>query len=256
MTSRTEVRIHQDGRAWVREACECLRSVSEETIRSQGRALIALSGGSTPHALYQSLASPEWRQRFEWDRVAFFFGDERCVPPDHPESNYGMAQAALFQPLDVQPERIHRIKGELGDPAKAAREYEQTLRNETGCPSPAVPRLDVILLGLGDDGHTASLFPGTSAICERTRLVVVGQAPKGIVSRVTFTLGVINQASVVLFLVAGAEKAPIVRAVLEPHSDTERNLPAALVRPETGRLIWLIDQSAAAGLSRWEAGKR
>jgi 6-phosphogluconolactonase len=251
MTSRTEVRIHQDGREWVREACDCLRSVSDEAIRSQGRVLIALSGGSTPKALYQSLASPEWRGRFEWDQMVFFFGDERCVPPDHPESNYGMTQAVMFLPLGIKPEQVHRMRGELGDPAIAAREYEQTLRNVTGCPSPAIPRLDVILLGLGDDGHTASLFPGTTAVCERTDLVAVGRAPRGIVSRLTLTLGVINQASVVLFLVAGGGKAPIVRAVLEPRSDTERNFPAALVRPEAGRLIWLIDQSAAAGLSGW-----
>lgn len=256
MTSRTEVRIHQDGQEWVREACECLRSVSEETIRSRGRILIALSGGSTPQALYQSLASPQWRRRFDWDRIVFFFGDERCVPPDHPESNYGMTQQVLFHPLGMKPGQIHRMKGELGDPAIAAREYEHILRNVTGCPAPAIPQLDVILLGLGDDGHTASLFPGSSALSDRTQLVAVGRAPRGIISRVTLTLGVINRASMVLFLVAGGGKASIVRAVLEPHSDTERDLPAALVRPEAGRLIWLLDQSAAAGLSRWEAWKR
>jgi 6-phosphogluconolactonase len=183
--------------------------------------------------------------------MVFFFGDERCVPPDHPESNYGMTEEVMFQPLGIKPEQVHRIKGELGDPAIAAQEYEQTLRNVTGCPSPAVPRFDVILLGLGDDGHTASLFPGTSAVSERTNLVAVGRAPKGIISRVTLTLGVINQASMVLFLVTGGGKAPMVRVVLEPRSDAERNLPAALVRPDAGRLIWLIDQSAAAGLSRW-----
>jgi 6-phosphogluconolactonase len=251
MTSRTEVRIHQDGREWVCGACECLRSVTDEAIRLRGRVSIALSGGATPKALYQCLASPEWRQRFEWDQMVFFFGDERCVPPDHPESNYGMTEEVMFQPLGIKPEQVHRIKGELGDPAIAAQEYEQTLRNVTGCPSPAVPRFDVILLGLGDDGHTASLFPGTSAVSERTNLVAVGRAPKGIISRVTLTLGVINQASMVLFLVTGGGKAPMVRVVLEPRSDAERNLPAALVRPDAGRLIWLIDQSAAAGLSRW-----
>ncbi len=253
MTAQTEVRIRRDGQEWVHEASECLRSVSDEAIRSRGRVLMALSGGSTPMALYRSLASSAWRQRFDWDRMVFFFGDERCVPPDHPESNYGMAQAVLFRPLGIRPEQIHRIKGEADDPAIAAREYEQTLRGVTTCPSPAVPQLDVVLLGLGEDGHTASLFPGTSAVSDRTRLVAVGRAPRGIASRVTLTLGVINRASVILFLVTGGGKAQIVRAVLEPHSDTERDLPAALVRPESGRLIWLVDQSAAAELSRREA---
>ncbi len=250
MSTQTEVRIHRDGPEWAHEACERLRNLCNQAVRARGRVLVALSGGSTPQALYRSLASPEWKERFDWDRTVFLFGDERCVPPDHPESNYGMTQAALFRPLGIKPERIHRMKGELGDPVTAAQDYEQTLRDVTNSPSPAVPQLDVVLLGLGDDGHTASLFPGTSAVSDRIHLVAVGRSPKGIPSRVTLTLGVINRASVVLFLVTGGGKAPIVRTVLEPQSDAERALPAALVRPEAGRLIWLLDHSAGAALSR------
>lgn len=179
----------------------------------------------------------------------FVFGDERGVPPEHPESNYGLAQAALFQPLGIQPDQIYRMKGEMPDPAAAAREYEETLRVLTACPAPTIPPLDLILLGLGEDGHTASLFPGTSAVTEQHRLVTVGQAPKGIASRLTLTVGVLNRATVVLFLVTGAGKAETVRAVIEPHNQTESALPAALVRPESGRLIWLLDRSAGASLS-------
>lgn len=256
MITGTEVRIHQDGRELVQEACEFLRTSSDQAIRARGRVLIALSGGSTPKVLYQSLASPEWRHRFDWARVVFFFGDERCVPPDHQESNYGMTQAVLFQPLGIKPEQIHRIRSELDDPAAAAQAYEQTLRQVTGGSPSGIPRLDIVLLGLGEDGHTASLFPGTGAVSDSSRLVAVGRSPKGIPSRVTLTLGVINQASVVLFLVTGGGKAPIVRAVLEPRCDAERNLPAALVRPKEGRLIWWLDQSAGAALTRRPIGQR
>lgn len=256
MTTQPEVHVYRDGQEWAQRACEFLHCVSMERIQSQGRILIALSGGSTPKTLYQSLVDSEWRWRFEWDRMVFFFGDERCVPPDHPESNYGMARATLLHPLGIKPEQVHRMKGELDDPAAAAQDYEHRLREVTACPAPAVPRLDVVLLGLGDDGHTASLFPGTDAVSDRDRLVAVGRSPRGIASRLTLTLGVINQASVVLFLVTGTAKAQIVRAVLEPRDEKERALPAALVRPQGGRLVWLLDYSAGAELSRRTTGPR
>ena len=256
MTTQPQVLIYRDGQEWIHEACDLLRRTSEEAIHSHGRVLIALSGGSTPQTLYQALTSAEWKQRFDWDRMVFLFGDERCVPPDHPESNYGTAQAALFRPLGIKPDHIHRMKGETGEPAAAALDYEQTIRQLTDCSAPAIPRLDIVLLGLGDDGHTASLFPETTALSDRAHLVAVGQAPRGISSRLTLTLGVINRATVVLFLVAGAGKASIVRAVLEPHNQTERGLPAAMVQPEPGRLIWLLDQSAGAALATGQTGKK
>jgi len=215
---------------------------------------MALSGGSTPKLLYGGLTSPEWRSQIQWDRVMFVFGDERCVPPEHPESNYGLAQTALFQPLGISPDQVYRMKGEMPDPAAAAREYEETLRALTACPAPEIPPLDLVLLGLGEDGHTASLFPGTTAVTEQRRLVTVGQAPKGIVSRLTLTVGVLNRATVVLFLVTGAGKAQTVRAVIEPRNQMEPALPAALVRPENGRLIWLLDRSAGASLSEPHRG--
>lgn len=181
--------------------------------------------------------------------MLFLFGDERCVPPDHPESNFAMAQATLFQPLRIAPEQIFRMKGEAEDPADAARLYEATLRQLTHCSPPAFPQIDLVLLGLGEDGHTASLFPGSPALDDPAHAVTVTESPKGVPHRLTLTLGVINQATVVLFLASGDGKADIVKAILEPQQDADRQLPAALVRPDRGRLIWLLDRPAAAKLT-------
>ena len=235
---------------WADKAAAFIHSLSEQAIRSNGRFLIALSGGSTPKLLYRALASDEWKGKFNWPRILFLFGDERCVPPDHTDSNFRMAQAELFQPLQIHPEQIFRMKGEYEDRAAAALEYEATIRTVTHCPAPAVPSLDLILLGLGDDGHTASLFPGTPALQVRETLVTVGQAPSGIRDRLTFTVGALNQATVILFLVIGHGKAERVRQVLEPQSDADRSLPAAHVSPESGRVAWILDEPAAGQLTR------
>jgi 6-phosphogluconolactonase len=160
-----------------------------------------------------------------------------------------MAQAALFQPLGIHPDHIYRIIGEHPNAAAAAQQYEESLRRLTHCPASELPRIDLILLGLGEDGHTASLFPGSAALPEKTRAVTVGRAPQGITARLTMTLGVLNRATVVLFLVAGSSKAAIVRAILEPQHAADRAYPAALVAPETGRLVWMLDRSAAAQLT-------
>jgi 6-phosphogluconolactonase len=244
-----DIRIASDGYEWAHAAASLVHAVSEEAIRSHGRFLLALSGGSTPRVLYQTLVSPEWKTRFNWPHIFFLFGDERCVRPEHAESNFHMAQVALFEPLGIHLDHIYRIHGEHPDPATAAQQYEEALRRLTHCAASETPRIDLILLGLGEDGHTASLFPGTAALEEQKRAVTVGQAPKGIASRLTVTLGVLNRATVVLFLVAGSSKAGIVRAILEPNSAADRALPAALVAPETGRLMWMLDRSAAARLT-------
>ena len=200
-TPEIYVTRHED---WAQKAAAFILTISEQAIQSTGRCVIALSGGSTPKMLYQTIRTPEWNTRFNWPRIVFLFGDERCVEPEHPDSNYGMAQRELFQPLNLPHDHVHRMKGEYQDPAVAAAEYEQTLRDMTACLAPAVPRIDLVLLGLGDDGHTASLFPGTAALQEQSKLVTVGQAPTGIRSRLTLTLGVLNRAAVVLFIVTGA----------------------------------------------------
>lgn len=249
MPASPDIHIAADGREWAHHAAALVHAMSEEAIASHGRFLLALSGGSTPKTMYQTLASREWRERFDWSRIFFLFGDERCVPPDHPQSNFAMAQAALFEPLAIHPDHIYRMKGELPDPLTAAQDYEETLRRLTRCSPTDLPRLDVILLGVGDDGHTASLFPGTAALQERTRAVTVGTAPIGVPSRLTLTLGVINRANVVLFLVSGSGKAPIVRAILEPGNEVNRTFPASMVMPAEGRLVWILDRASAAQLT-------
>jgi 6-phosphogluconolactonase len=252
MPTGPDIRIAGDGDQWTHEAAALIHRVSEEAISTTGRCLIALSGGSTPMTVYQTLTAPEWRQAFHWNRMHFFFGDERCVPPDHAESNYALAQRSLFRPLGIASDQVERMKGESDDLDNAAREYEDTLRRMTNCPPHALPRLDLILLGLGDDGHTASLFPGASVLDDRTRAVAVTHSPKGITTRLTLTLGVINRATVVLFLVTGPRKAPIVHAVLEPDDEADHPLPAALVKPEAGTVIWLLDRSAASQLTGYK----
>jgi 6-phosphogluconolactonase len=245
-----EIRIAGDLRGWAQDAAASIHSISEQAIKSHGRLIIALSGGSTPERLYQVLASPEWKTRLDWSRIFFLFGDERCVPPDHPDSNFKMAHTSLFQPLDIRPDHIFRMKGEYEDPTVAAQEYEETIRRLIKSPSSTLPLIDLVLLGLGDDGHTASLFPGTAALQEQNKIVTVGHAPTGIRARLTLTLGVLNHAAVVLFLVTGPGKAEIVRRVIESESEADRSLPAARISPESDRLVWMLDQAAAQRLAK------
>ncbi len=253
MAATPDIRIASGTQEWGQAVASLILAESQQAIQAHGRCLIALSGGSTPKTLYQVLATPEWNARFDWSRMVFLFGDERCTPPDHPESNFRMAQTELFQPLNIRPEQVYRMKGESDDPPAAAREYEATIRRLTNSPAPRVPVLDLILLGIGEDGHTASLFPETAALREQTAIVTVGQSPKGTRSRLTLTLGVLNHAAVVLFLVTGPGKADMVRRVLDPESEADRSLPAARISPESGRLVWMLDHAAAQQLKKMPA---
>lgn len=248
MPAIPDIRIAPSIHEWAQDAAALIVTIGERAIRSNGRFVMALSGGSTPKTLYQVLAGPEWKARLDWSKVFFLFGDERCIPPNHPDSNFNMADGALFQPLNIRADHIIRMKGEHENPAAAAQEYEDTLRNLTRSPSPQLPVIDLVLLGLGDDGHTASLFPGTAALQEQNLLVTVGHAPTGIRSRLTLTVGVLNQAAVVLFLVTGSGKAHMVRRVLKPESKADRSLPATKIVPESGRLVWMLDHTAAQQL--------
>ena len=209
---------------------------------------MALSGGSTPKALYAALTRPHIAEHLDWGKVHFFFGDERGVPPTHAESNFGLAQAMLFHPLHIPSSLIHRMRGE-DPPESAAIDYERTLRRIAAPVTGQWPALDLILLGMGDDGHTASLFPDTPAVTDTIRWVVPGYAPQGTRSRITITLGVINHASVVLFLVTGLNKATVVRRIFESRADAPDAYPAARIRPETGRLLWYFDRAAASALT-------
>lgn len=258
MTGSTEIRIAQDQEEWATAAATLVPDLGRQAVRDHGRFLLALSGGSTPERLYHRLANAESIDRFDWSHTTFFFSDERCVPPDHPDSNFSLANRTLFRPLNIAADHIHRMGGDISDPDLAARDYERLLRTAVGSVAGDWPHLDLVLLGLGNDGHTASLFPGTAAVTEYQRWVAVGHAPSSPQTRLTLTLGVINRATVILFLVTGAAKAGIVKTILEPRNDADRWLPAALVKPEVGRLIWLLDRPAAAELTghREEAHKR
>jgi len=194
---------------------------------------VALSGGSTPKAMFRVLAD-EFRDRVSWSKIHFFWSDERHVSPDHPDSNYRMANETLLSHVPVPPENIHRIHGENPNAAEAASEYEQTLRDVT---KQTLPRLDLIFLGLGTDGHTASIFPGSEVLRERKRLVAAPWVEKLKTYRITMTLPLINNATSVVFLVSGAEKAEIVKEVLEGGN----KYPAQAVKPAQGDLVWMVN---------------
>ena len=247
MAATPEVHIFQDLRELAIEAADLFTWLGGQAISRTGRFHVVLSGGSTPETLYTTLVR-DHRERVDWSKVQFFFGDERCVPASHPESNFGRANASLFLPLHIPPVHIHRMKGEE-NPETAAREYEETIGAVLNVSHDQFPRFDLILLGLGQDGHTASLFPGTPAVNEQVRWVVPGTAPSGICARLTLTLNVIHHAAVVLFLVAGQDKARITRTILEPASADTPRYPASLVRPEQGRLLWFLDEAASSELT-------
>jgi len=221
--------------------------VTTDALRERGRCAVALSGGTTPKGVYQFLASPSFCSRVPWSEIDFFWGDERHVPPDHPDSNYRMALEAMLSKVPVNSGQIHRIRSEMADAQRAAQDYEDEIRAFFGSET---PRFDLIHLGLGDDGHTASLFPGTAALEERQRLSVANWVPKLGAHRITLTLPLINAARVLAFIVAGVAKAPIVAQVLRGARSIEASaLPAHLVRPVDGELFWMLDRAAAGELS-------
>jgi 6-phosphogluconolactonase len=213
---------------------------------------VVLSGGSTPRRMLEELARE--RTRVDWSRVELFFGDERPVPPDHPDSNYGMARRALLDPAGIDPARVHRLRGEAADLDAAARDYQAEIARACGVPASGPPPvLDLVYLGLGADGHTASLFPGSPALSEAERWVVANPLPGLGTARLTLAFPVLNRAARVVFLVCGAEKAEALFRVLEgPRRVAE--LPAQGVLPAAGSLLWLVDAAAAARLARRGGG--
>lgn len=219
-------------------------AAARDAIDSRGRFVVALSGGSTPRDTYRRLGSEALVSRVTWSRVQVLWGDERCVPPHHAESNYRMARETLLDRVPVPTANVHRIHGE-DDPATAAGVYEATLRALLRTPAGA--RIDLVLLGLGEDGHTASLFPERAAVHEQTRWVMAAHAGAGSMWRITLTPAVINAAAEVLFLVSGAAKAGILRRVLEGPRRPQ-SLPAQAIAPTTGRVRWCVDAAAAAEL--------
>jgi 6-phosphogluconolactonase len=211
-----------------------------EAIKARGRFTVALSGGSTPKRLYQLLAGHPFRSQVDWGRVEIFWGDERCVPPDDVQSNYRMAREAMLAKVPIPAEHIHRIEAERSDLDVAARDYQAVLARIL--PS-ELPALDLVLLGMGPDGHTASLFPHTDALRETARWVVPNHVPQLHTNRLTLTLPILNRAREVLFLVAGSDKAERLAEVLASPADPTR-LPSQSIQP-AGQLVWYVDRAAA-----------
>ncbi len=249
MTSaRSEIRVFPDTPNFTRAAAEHVIQQASLAISTRGRFTIALGGGSTPKSLYVLLASPEYRTRIDWGKIEFFWGDERHVPPDHAESNYRMAHEAMLSPLAISENQIHRIHGEFPQAQAAADQYEDRLRDRLGSSDSPIPCIDLVLLGMGPDGHTASLFPGTDAVHESTRLVAAPWVEKFKTFRITLTPPIINQALQVTFLITGVGKAEVLREVMEGPFQPEK-LPSQAIRPISGQLTWFLDQEAARDLS-------
>jgi len=220
------IRVFENSRELARGAAEHFVALAQKDGFT-----VALSGGSTPKMLYQMLAE-EFREQVPWSSTHFFWSDERHVPPDHPDSNYRMAHEALLSHVPVPANNVHRVHSENPSAQEAAGEYEQTI----------VPRIDLILLGLGTDGHTASIFPGSDVLHETKRLVAAPWVEKLNTYRITMTLPLLNNGASIVFLVSGAEKAEIVRQVLEGP----KKYPAQFVQPVNGELLWMLDRDAAS----------
>lgn len=236
-----QVSVFSDSEELSHAAAKRFVSLSQAAIISQGRFTTALSGGSTPRRLYSLLGLPPYRDAIEWKRVHVFWVDERCVSPSHEDSNYRLAADTFLLQAAVPVENIHRIRGEEG-PAVAADEYQEELRGYFSGSQRMV--FDLVILGAGADGHTASLFPGSTALQERSREVVPVYPEKPGISRVSLALTVLNQAAHVLFLVSGRDKADIAHEVL--RSNNQKHYPAGLVQPADGILSWFLDEAAAS----------
>ena len=235
-----EVKIVPDSATLGRAAAQEFHHVAEAAVGERGRFSVALSGGNTPRSVYALLASQH--KELPWDKIHIFFGDERHVPPDHPDSNFRMASESLLTKVPIPDKNVHRIRAEL-EAGPAAQDYEDQLRTFFHLIDHDWPRFDLVLLGLGDDGHTASLFPGTAALNERSRTVAANWVEKLQSFRVTLTFPVLNHAAEVIFLVSGDSKAQILSDVLRPGA---KKYPAQSVSPESGRLLWLVDKEAAS----------
>lgn len=217
---------------------------AQEAVSLRGRFSVALAGGATPRTLYRSLASAAFAEKIPWKSVHLFWGDERALPPDHPDSNYHLAEEALISHVPIPSKNVHRMPGERSDLQAAAAVYEKTLRDFFGPSERGWPSFDLVLLGIGPDGHTASLFPGSPVLKETVRWVAAPYVEKLNAARLTLTLPVLNHARRVIFLAAGQEKASIMRDVLSDDPPST-DLPARLVQPWRGERLFFLDQDAA-----------
>lgn len=248
---RPDVQILPDDAAIAHAAAELILDACLGAIHARGVAHLALAGGATPRPAYELLSQPEYADLIAWSRVQVYWSDERLVPPDHPDSNYRLAAETLISRVPLPPQNVHRMRGELA-PAAAAQAYEDELRSSLPAGEDGFPCFDLMMVGMGDDGHIASLFPGSPALREQQRWVVAAehnQPPPPVVSRLTLTLPVINAAAKVLVIVTGEKKAERVRQALEEPSASQE-LPVQWIKPTRGKLTWLLDAAAASSLKQ------
>lgn len=234
--------IHKDAAAMAERAAHIFAAACEEAVSERGQYRVAISGGHTPVTLFRLLTVRDWADKLPWDKISIYWVDERCVGPTDPESNYGVARRELLSRVPIT--NFYRMRGDQ-NPEQAATDYERLLKADFGLTGHELPRFDMMLLGMGADGHTASLFPGSPALEEKNRLVIETYVPSRHEDRITLTLPVINNSRCCMFLVSGAEKRAALGDVLDLLS--EPALPAQRVRPGAGDLIWIVDEAAASG---------
>jgi len=247
-----KITVYPDNDSLIRGAADFIVELAVQAIAARGRFTLALSGGNTPRPLYARLATPAYRDRIDWAKVHIFFGDERCVPPDDPRSNYRMVREALLDQVPLPAGNVHRLRGE-DPPEQAAADYARVLQKTFGgdaaAGGPPPEGFDLILLGMGDNGHTASLFPGLAVVTETRRWVMAQYVEVAGMWRLTLTPVLINAARQVAFLVSGGGKAEVLHRVLEgPYQPVA--LPSQIIKPSHGELRWLLDATAAAKLRR------
>jgi len=257
------VRIYRGPEELALKAARRFARLADQYVVGCGRFTVALSGGSTPRSMFSLLAADPFLDTVPWASIYFFWGDERCVPPDHQDSNYRMASETLLSKVPAKPENIFRIPAEMEDPERAAQEYAATLTRfflagpgatRTGtAPLSNVPRFDLILLGMGPDGHTASLFPHTTALQAGEKIVVANYVEKFKANRITMTAATINNARNVTFVAAGKDKAEALAGVLEGSYQPDL-YPSQLIHPRNGTLLWMVDEAAASLLNEFKQG--
>ncbi len=242
-TIHLSLHIHKDPDAMAERAAHIISAACDEAVSERGCFRMAISGGSTPIPLFRLLSRVDWVEALPWEKISVFWADERCVSPDDPDSNYGMARRELLNYVPCS--QYYRMRGDR-DPEQAALDYEQILRQEFSLKEGEVPRFDMILLGMGEDGHTASLFPNSPGLSATNRLVIDQYVPERKADRLTMTLPVLNNARCCMFLVTGCDKHDVLRRALNLLDKPE--LPAQYVHPAVGDLIWVVDEEAATGV--------
>ena len=244
-----EIRILADGAAIAKRAAREFVQAAASAVREKNAFNVALAGGSTPKALYSLLVNdPALRSQIPWDKIHLFFGDERHVASDHPDSNFRMATEAMISKSPLKPEQVTRIKGEYPDTQQAALEYEQALREYFKLKAGEYPRFDLLFAGMGNEGHTLSLFPGTKALHADGRIAVRNWIGKLCTERITLTAPAACNAAEIIFMVTGADKACALKSVLEGPYEPDQ-LPAQLLQPQNGKLLWLVDAAAGSMLT-------